>query len=1700
MRKLKLFLLTFVALLGGVTPSWADTWTVAGSSSDVLGPAWDPTETSNDMTQVDGTTLWYLTKQSVALTAGDIYFKVCKDYSWGTAYPENDRTLTVDAAGTYDVTFWYNSADNAVYATYVYSIMGNLWDNWATDKDMVQDSENPFVYTLTIDEFAAEANKTYEYKLHANHAWADYQIPSGSGNNSWIPTEAGKYTLVFTANVTTHTLELTATKIEEPAAGYTVDFNTAIATSSSDFKVASNWKHIVDVDTYYDNNMYYSYKADQGIDGSGALLAMRQQMYDYGSTGTATYDLLVTPVVSGTVTIFAKPYSASSSTKAFVEFYSVNEDGTARVAKLDGGQEWTSTTDATFEAVTIEVTEAQRIGIRAQYVYLDNFSATNADIVPEKSLTVTKVMNSDGQTGTTGTNPAFEQQPDGNILVNLKVELSNTGDVDFVAGTTENYTMTLGYSSLSSGTPTFFEDAAIAISEDLAVGETKSFDVEFTVPYVSGYKYWFIRENVTGTTTLNPRYCNEPVAYEPKFIFRVAESTSTSSLSGAQAYGLIGEETTKNYEIANTGTAPLVIKSITLPEGFTSANMPEIPTEGLTIAKGETQALDITLPITTMGSFSGNLTIVYLDKNSVEKTYTLAFSGNVLAAGTWAADFSVASSSETNYPAGSVAENGIRFGTTYVSTDNYDGYLYSYTSSSYASENNKFITPKLHAAAGDKLTFDVRRDDSSSSTYNLKVYVSTDRKTWGEPVYSVTAADLTSSFQTQEISFDAEGDYYVAFAIYGVRVDNLVGLTKVDVAHDLFIKSVNWPDASVKSSTSLSMPSLDVIPLTDEAADAYTVKYVCGETVLAEGTPVALTASANSSKTFSFSWTPSVETTTTYPATKIVFEFTDGTKIETAETFDLTVTNEPKFHFLSSLPSSKWNEPTDVSTPIAFGKTNTADSRTYYVYNWGSAPLTVTSVKAPDGFTATPAGEFTVAAFDESDMSVAAQAVEITFSATEAGEYSGDLMITYLDGANAEQTFTLAVSGTKLDPTKFYANFDDGGWPAGSVYQSSISSSNQGTSSVPNYAITSSSTTNNIFVTPKLTAAAGDKLMFDAKLYNSYSSWASGAVKVYAAATRDEVLNAEEGTTRQQLFSVSGQDEEGAMTTDYQTFEVPALAGDYYYGFEISNRPYVDEIYGLTQTAVAHDWALVSSNIPAGGMQNNAVTATVNVANFGVKDEAAEDIQVIAYLNGEAVATAEGVAIPMSHQLSAAGTQLSVSYLVNKVGTFPVYLEVKAGDYSVATEPVDVVFAEEEVKSDVATGESAGTDGSIPLNMYYKNSETIALYTQSALGLNGGEKIKSITYKGYSTKTFTSSFKVYYEWTDDTSISAPTSSSAYDVTGMTEAINEESYSWQQVGSSTELGDMIVINFGTPVTYEAGKSLRILVSSSASSDAGYNSFNFEKSTTTGLAYQHQNDGTKGVFTGSWSAKNLPMIHLALDATAATLAGNVKTSAGAGIEGATVTLKADNGVEYSGTTAADGSYSFNVIQAGLDFIATVEAEGYLKRQFALNMNGTSATSDVTLYTQIGIVGDAGMGLDWNNDKVMTQSDEDPNIFTLVVDEVAIAAGTYEYKLRADGAWNLVNKYQLPDEGNQNWVFGTDMYPAGKYKLTFTADMTNHTLELAPELLVPTGISNLDTTNTLDGDIYNVGGVRSDKLQRGQLNIVRTKDGKVRKVVIK
>ena len=196
--------------------------------------------------------------------------------------------------------------------------------------------------------------------------------------------------------------------------------------------------------------------------------------------------------------------------------------------------------------------------------------------------------------------------------------------------------------------------------------------------------------------------------------------------------------------------------------------------------------------------------------------------------------------------------------------------------------------------------------------------------------------------------------------------------------------------------------------------------------------------------------------------------------------------------------------------------------------------------------------------------------------------------------------------------------------------------------------------------------------------------------------------------------------------------------------------------------------------------------------------------------------------------------------------------------------------------------------------------------------------------------------------------------------------------------------------------------------------------------------------------------------------AALSGTVKDSEDTGIANATITLKAANNVEYSGTTDATGAYSINVYEADLDFTATVEASGYLTRQFALNMGGASFTKDVIMYKKFGIVGSLP-GLSWGDDLEMTQSTVDPNIFTAELTDVSVTAGDYAFKLRADEhyAGELAHGYEYPSSGNIDWTIHT----TGVYNYKFTFNWATEELTFERPIMLSNNTNGIADLNWVD-----------------------------------
>ena len=93
-----------------------DTYVVAGNSVALFGAEWDVTAEANKMTLNTTTGLYEITYSNVTLEAGTIEYKIVKNggSTWIPEGTDNNLTVTIPSAGTYNVTFTFNPETNKI--------------------------------------------------------------------------------------------------------------------------------------------------------------------------------------------------------------------------------------------------------------------------------------------------------------------------------------------------------------------------------------------------------------------------------------------------------------------------------------------------------------------------------------------------------------------------------------------------------------------------------------------------------------------------------------------------------------------------------------------------------------------------------------------------------------------------------------------------------------------------------------------------------------------------------------------------------------------------------------------------------------------------------------------------------------------------------------------------------------------------------------------------------------------------------------------------------------------------------------------------------------------------------------------------------------------------------------------------------------------------------------------------------------------------------------------------------------------------------------------------------------------------------------------------------------------------------------------------------------------------------------------------
>lgn len=638
-------------------------------------------------------------------------------------------------------------------------------------------------------------------------------------------------------------------------------------------------------------------------------------------------------------------------------------------------------------------------------------------------------------------------------------------------------------------------------------------------------------------------------------------------------------------------------------------------------------------------------------------------------------------------------------------------------------------------------------------------------------------------------------------------------------------------------------------------------------------------------------------------------------------------------------------------TTVDFGTSREPVEKLIYIMNSdGGAPLNVTAIDMPEGFSYTlnavtdnnETGEpiagvpFEIAAHGKALMTV-------TMTTDVVGTRSGNISIS-TEGA---EPFVMPVAGVVVDPSKLFVNFEDREFPEGTYNEPSEDGeilwtvASVGSYSEPNYAADHSRVEPlTKFVLPKMKVEEGDVMSFRAAKKNT-----GVHLNVLYSADRKSWTTAkaisEDAADEADRFS----DEGYTNNYEFKTFTVDNIpAGEWYVAFE-GGYVRVDDIMGYTLLEVPeYDLIVEGASFPSTAMVNYASTASATIVNIGKADVKEGELTAKIYLNDEEAASASVPAIA-----SGESTAIDMAFTPHQAGATTIRMAVEGVATADAT--AEMTVAEETASNNVQVGEATGfasSNGAGPFKFWNTQSITEIIYPKEAIGIPAGTKILGLTFKGYySGKNVQSNINVYIANESGTAFKG------YDVTGMTQYSGVFDMT-NGGGSSSNPIDVITVTFPEGIVYN-GENIRIVTT--ADSD-GYQTVNFEVDNNYSSAAQqkaHDSGSLEELEAGeSWGALSyMPVVYFAVEKDATTISGTVTAKeSSTAIEGAEVKLTSGD-VEYAGTTGADGRYEFAVKQDALTYNMEVAKEGYFTyRSNDISFAEGSAVKDVEMDEATGI----------------------------------------------------------------------------------------------------------------------------------------------------
>lgn len=607
----------------------------------------------------------------------------------------------------------------------------------------------------------------------------------------------------------------------------------------------------------------------------------------YTTTTDATPQLLVTPMLKGTVSVKVKPYTTLTDPSAYavttylatgkswVRFYLGHKEGNNIVFEANPFMEKIFTTvpvegeENTYHWVTLTETldDYQFVGIQMSYAGVDLLTATSYCIPENRVLTPVSLTST-----WTDSNPVFADGA-GNGTWTGSITVKNEGNVDFAAN---EATLTVASQSPTSISTTVTK---FTVPDALAKGESKTYELSFPIHNETAsdgrtairLTSDFLAYGLTATSGAAYKQSNwfYLKAQDPKLTIKNASNSDVANY--ATSLGLVSAPASTTFTLKNDGGSPAVLNSITAANFANISWSEEFP---LTIAKGETKT--ITLTFGNMGGQASALVFNY--GNTYDATTYSVTSKDVSVV---VADPSLyLEQFSASLPAGWINEDG----------SNWE--IGGYTSNYYMQNkltnvvDKYLISPKLHFEAGQN--FAIMAQGRSAAAY-LKVLISTDRSNW-TVVKNVTSwASTGSSLDANKAAVVAVdmpvGDYYVAFASGYSIIDYVMGGTLADIEDDLYLTINGSASGMVNYEYTINTNIKNMLAKAYVAGDI-TIELLNGTDVVATAEAEAIAANGTIATAISF--TPHAANA----AAELTIKVKKGAEVLTSATKTINIATE----------------------------------------------------------------------------------------------------------------------------------------------------------------------------------------------------------------------------------------------------------------------------------------------------------------------------------------------------------------------------------------------------------------------------------------------------------------------------------------------------------------------------------------------------------------------------------------------------------------------------------------------------------------------------------------------------------------------------------------------------------------------------------------------------------------------------------------